>query len=124
MNTKHEEMSNLIDAAIEQAGHPRTYVIYSAWPGTFEDPVNNLNEVAAEGRVRFVQSHDEFWGGSDGRDYTSNEVLINPTWLTVARLANDMIMTTLDDHHVFLEGIEYVRTDPDGVDVYEFLMGS
>lgn len=86
--------------------------------------VDNLDEIAAEGKVVFVAEADEFWGGSQSHDYRS-QVLNNPTWLQVAVCANEMIHVTKDEHHAFLEGIRKCSKQPNAeVIEYEFLMGS
>lgn len=116
-------MEVVIDEAISAAGQDETLVMYSAYESDENDvPVNNLNEVAVEGRVVLVQSKDKYWGGPDSKQYQS-EVLENPTWLQVAVCANAMIAVTNDRHHVFLEGLTYCTTR-DGVKVYRFSMGS
>jgi hypothetical protein len=51
-------------------------------------------------------------------------VVEDPTWLDVAVLANDMIHTSGDFHHVFLEGINEIGHDADGTQIYQFAMGS
>jgi hypothetical protein len=83
-------------------------------------PVDNLEKVAVEGRCIFVQKHDPYYG--DGKDYVSAEML-NPTWLQVCALANEMILVTRDEHHVFFEGVTVLREE-NGVKVVDFDMGS
>ncbi|MBU6954017.1 MULTISPECIES: hypothetical protein [unclassified Hahella] len=96
-------------------------VIYSAYGEDAKGmPVNNLHEVAVEGQVIVVQPHDAFWG--EGTGYQSKP-LQNPTWLDLAKSANQMIHTTGDYHHVYLEDFEIVGTK-DGVSYIQLLMGS
>jgi hypothetical protein len=112
-----EKIENRIAAAIDG----EMLVSYSSYDEDDEDnPVDNLDEVAAKGKIVFVELHDDFWGV--GKDYRS-EVLKNPTWMQVALCANEMIKTTGDQHHVFLEGIQKIKEE-DGVSIYKFLMGS
>lgn len=59
---------------------------------------------------------------SPGTDYTS-PIVENPTWLQVAILANEMIKTTGDTHHIFLESIQLVKEE-NGIKQMEFWMGS
>jgi hypothetical protein len=80
-----------------------------------------INNIAVPGKVRFEARHERFWG--DGTDYFS-PVVIDPTWLDVALYANAMIHTTGDEHHVYLEGINVVGHDNDGVQIVNFSMGS
>ena len=111
-----DEMEVVIDEAISASGQDESLVIYSAYDSDENDvPINNLHEVAVEGRVILVQARDKYWGGHDSKQYQS-EVLENPTWLQVAVCANAMIAVTNDRHHVFLEGLRY-STTRDGVKV-------
>ena len=97
-------------------------VIYSAYSTTNEDlPTDNLDDVAVEGRVIFLMDHKPFFGG--GEDWQS-DVVENPTWLEVAVLADDMIRTTGDYHHVFLEDVEGVGQEKDGLKFARMVMGS
>lgn len=94
------------------------YVVYSAYKEDGSGKyINNLNEVAIEGKVRFLQYADEYWGEGRGGDFTCT--IKDPTWLELCIAADDMIQKTQDFHHVFLEGV-YQRKDG----TYEFIMGS
>ena len=64
----------------------------------------SLDKVAIKGAITFTKKADSFWGGSCSSDYDSGKV-VDPTWLEVAFMANDMIIETNDMHHIFLEGI-------------------
>ena len=81
---------------------------------------NPLDEVAVKGKVSFYCNGDFDWGDEeeDGENYVG-PVLTDPTWMDVARCADQMIKTTGDYHHSFLEGISKVK---DGKAT--FLMGS
>lgn len=104
-----------VGEAIED-GDRRVY--YSAYDSDDRGvPIDNLDQVAVEGRVKFVA--EPGWS-HEGRRYESQEVE-NPTWLQVAVLANDMILVVDDYHHRFLEG---VYADGKKPGVYHFLMGS
>jgi hypothetical protein len=93
INERREAIRARLNAIIPEPRH----VIYDAFPrGTDGLPVDNLDEVAASGRVRFF---DDLWD-----KYISEEVE-NTTWMTVAKLANERILTSGDKHHVFLDGI-------------------
>ena len=84
-------------------------VFYSAYKTVDGIPVDNLDEIAVKGEVRFVAKHDPFWGGDKGKDFISATVE-NPTWLEVVAIADKMIRVTCDYHHCFLEAVERVRT--------------
>ena len=59
---------------------------------------------------------------NDGETWES-EVLDNPTWLDVARVANQMLIA-LNDHHVYLEGIDIIERPKGKPVVAELVMGS
>lgn len=121
---KLDEMDAQITAAVKEKGKFKTVrVYYGAYPTTPKgSPKNNLSKTAVKGKCRFVQERDEFYGGKKSKNYTS-PVVENPTWLDLTVLANDMIATTKDSHHCFLEGLEKVKEE-NGVTYYEFVMGS
>lgn len=83
-------------------------------------PVDNLDKVAVEGRCIFTQLHDSFYG--EGKHYMSAEYL-NPTWLQVCLLAEEMIHITKDEHHIFFEGVTVLKEE-NGVKYVDFDMGS
>jgi len=89
------------------------------------EPVDNLDEIAATGKVVLVQKVDPSWealSGEKGKDYRS-EVLDNPTWLQVAVCANEMIKTVRDFSHIRLESLNQVGKEGE-VTIYSFVMGS
>lgn len=81
--------------------------------------IDNLDEVAIEGKVYFFEEHTTI---GEGQDYYS-PVVSNPTGLEVAVLANEMIKTTGDIHHIFLEGVNVIKEE-NGIQQVQFLMGS
>ncbi len=83
-------------------------------------PVDNLDKVAVAGRCRLVKTRDPLLG--PGRDYASDEV-VDPTWLRIFALANDMVGATGDLHHGFLEGVTVLKEE-NGIRIVEFEMGS
>jgi hypothetical protein len=115
-----------MDERIAEAIGEEPRVIYSAYKDYADDeedePIDNLDDVAVKGNVVLIGQADEFWGGKESKDYRS-PVLKNPTWLEVAIHANEMIKTTLDEHHVFLEGLSVFKKEGK-VTLYEFDMGS
>jgi len=115
-----EAMSSKVQKAL---GGVKRVVEYSAFKTDINKiPVDNLDEVAFRGKIRFVAKKEDYWSSEDSEDYIS-KVMTDPTWLEVAVLANEMILTVKDTHHVFLELFEVVREE-DGVTVAEFGMGS
>lgn len=114
-----DEYSNKIkamhDRIADKLGRPPV-VYYSAYRTKDCLPLDNLDEVAVEGDVKFVANYEPFWGS--GSPYES-PVVSSPTWLDVAVLCDDMIRTTGDYHHHFLEGI---TLNDDGT--AKFMMGS
>jgi hypothetical protein len=96
-------------------------VIYSAFALDGDGlPLDNLDDVAVAGRCIFMQKHNPFFG--KGKDFVSAE-FNSPTWLQLCAVANDMILVTGDQHHVFLEGVTVLREE-NGIKVVEFEMGS
>lgn len=118
-DAEHSYRLEAIAVRIAQSVRGEAFVRFSAYPLDDDElPVDNLDEIAFSGRCKFVQPAG-LW--SD-KAYESI-VQINPTWLDVARLANDMIQITGNDHHVYLEGIGRVSSESD-VTVLGFEMGS
>lgn len=91
-----------------------TEMIYSAGAG--------LNAVAVVGAVRVEADADEFFGGPDSKPYRSR-VMASPTWGDLMRCAKQQAKKTLDEHHVFVEGIEFLRKDGN-VTVIRLSLGS
>ena len=120
-----EEIDTILDKLFEGKKH---YVVYSASDyiddgSEFGKVANNLDEVAAEGKCIFSRERSDFWGGENSEDYVSKTV-VNPTWKDVCIMANKAIKKNNDYHHVFLEDIDFIETDSDGINIYEFQMGS
>lgn len=88
-----------------------------------------LSQVAVEGDVIF-------WQGSciEGRSEYLSDVIVDPTWLDIARLFAESIRHTGDEHHIFFEGIDLVTNTRgyhsgvaraiNGIDVWELCTGS
>ena len=131
-----DTIESKVEAACLAAGRKKR-VIYSAYDSDEEDnPIDNLDEVAVEGKVVLIGEKDDFYGGEESKSYVS-EVLENPTWLQVTVCANAMIRRTRDLHHVFLEGLDehpmvgsrkleekINELESQGIKVYAFSMGS
>jgi hypothetical protein len=76
------------------------------------------------GKVRVFMEGDEFWGGSQSRNYYG-KVLENPTWRQIAAEAGKAMKVTRDYHHSFLECLEVTdEVDEDGVRTVKLWMGS
>lgn len=119
MKTAEDKMDDKIAKAIKG----EVLVIYSAYETDENDePIDNLDEIAAIGKIILVCKRCEFYGGDGSKNYRS-DVLENPTWLQVAVCANEMIKVTRDEHHVFLEGL-YKKRTRNGITTYELAMGS
>jgi len=83
----------------------------------------DMNEVAIEGTCRIVMPHD-VWGSDGGEDYAS-PVVVNPTWIQLAVLADQGIRVCGDYHHIFFENVRCVGIELiTGVQTYKFIMGS
>ena len=120
--SKYKIISRSIDDTINaaiKAKNPeaKCHVIYSAYDSDENgDPINNLDDIAATGPVVF-ESNSYY-----GHDFSVR--LIDPTWLDVAVVANDMIIETQDFHHIYLEGIMVIRGDHQDVSYATINMGS
>ena len=99
-NAAMEPIDAAIDAGIKAKGQKR-FMIYSVY-SNYDNPENNLKEIAVEGLVRFIHEGTETFGNGSG---WKSEILENPTWLDVAVLSNEMMLITSDYHHCFLEGV-------------------
>ena len=59
----------------------------------------------------------------DGERYES-EVLSDPTWLQLAVVANQLMVTLGYEDHVYLEGFEVIRRPKGKPRIGEFVLGS
>jgi hypothetical protein len=84
---------------------------------------DNLDEVAAKGKVVLIRKRSDYFGGDQAQDYRS-EVLKNPTWLQVAVCANASVPVTRDFHHLYLNDTLYRRGREGKVAVYEISLDS
>ncbi len=120
-NPEFDKRCDAIQAKVAAAISGEQFVTYSAFRTTKGGlPIDNLDKIAVRGKVVFVARNDPFWG--EGANYES-DVVSSPTWLDVVILANDMIATTGDRQHSFLEGLEIVLRR-DNVKYLNFVMGS
>jgi len=103
-------------------------VLFSAW----NDDENNLNDIAITGRVQLTAKKEKIFGDKprDQRKNYISDVLENPTWLDLTLCANDMINTTGDNHHIFLESVYpdesgiFSLDEKSFITLYKFSMGS
>ena len=103
--TDEEAYDARMDAIRERVekAFPDGLVEFSAFPEDNEGlPVDVLDEIAVEGPVIFIATHDPFFGA--GKDFRSS-MLNSPKWLDVIAVANAAVQCTGDEHHVYLEGI-------------------
>jgi len=122
-NIINKQMDEAVEAACKADGR-RCYIDYSAYSSDDNDnPINNLNDIAAHGNVILFRDKDECWGGEKSRGYQS-PVLTNPTWLTCAIHANRSVIATKDRHHVFFEDVSATGREVNGALMYEIEMGS
>jgi hypothetical protein len=81
-------------------------------------------KIAFKGKCRAVVRANEFFGGTDSRDYIS-DVLENPTWGELFECAKASQALTLDIHHVFFENAHQQETvDMDGNALLSLSLGS
>ena len=113
------------DAAIQQrvhaalSAHGPVRVVHAAYDEDAEGmPIDNLDEIAHRGALRIVETD-----GRDGERFES-EILTNPTWLDLLRVANAMIDALGYEDHVYLEGFEVTKRPRGKAAVAELLMGS
>ncbi|UXI66375.1 hypothetical protein [Tahibacter amnicola] len=110
-----------IQARVEKAIRGECLVRYAAYTESDTgEPIDNLDEIAWRGTCRFVSPPDTVHGL--GSAYRSPPVT-DPTWLDVARMANQMLKKTQDEDHCFLEGVTLLEHDGD-VAILGFTMGS
>ena len=81
---------------------------------------DNLDEVPIKGKIKFISKYA--WV-QDGHENYESEVVESPTWLEICRFTEEMIKTTGDKHHIFLESVYVDRMEGD-IQVVELSMGS
>jgi len=124
-----DQVSNHIKANRTLTDNYNDYVTFSAWN---DEENNNLHDVAITGRVQMIEEIERFFGNIEPtkrKNYIS-DVLENPTWLDLVLCANDMINTTGDNHHIFLESVypdesgKFSLDEKSFVKLYKFSMGA
>jgi len=88
------------------------------------DTGHGMTKIAFKGKCRAVVRANEFFGGTDSKDYIS-DVLENPTWGELFECAKASQALTLDIHHVFFENAHQRETvDMDGNALLSLSLGS
>lgn len=101
-----ESVSNKLEEPI--------YVINSAC-----DLLKEAGKIVIHGKMQIVSNINP-----DSYPNYVSPVVKNPTWWDVLYYANEMIKTTGDYNHVFLEDINHIETNENGVKICELQMGS
>ena len=108
------EMLDYFNLILKNNIKGKVFVNYSAYNIDKNGvPINNLYDIAVNGRVRFYRKDNI-------NEYYSNYI-INPTWLDICKIANESIIKLNDKDHIYLENI--IKTNFFSND-YEIYMGS
>jgi hypothetical protein len=83
---------------------------------------SGMAAIAVVGLTRVEADADEFFGGKESRPYRS-KVMASPTWGDLMKCAEAQARKTRDEHHVFVEGVEFLRRDG-SVTVIRLALGS
>jgi len=81
-------------------------IIYRVGISNDNTIVDNLDEVVVKGKVRFASSRRVFFERKEEKDYRSR-IVVNPTWLDVSVMANEMVQYTGSKYRYF-DGVELV----------------
>lgn len=100
-NDIQEQISKVINKYKQEC-----IIIYRVGMSNDGTIVNNLDQVAVEGKVRFASSRRAFLESKKQKDYRS-KIVVNPTWLDVAVMANEMVAYTASKYRCF-DDIEFV----------------
>ena len=101
----NDEIFDKIYLAIEKNGKHKKYRVSYAME-------NDLDDIALKGKVKII--FDEFY---------SSEILVNPSYLDLVVVANDMINVCDFHDHIYLENIIFVEKNDD-VNIYTMSFGS
>jgi hypothetical protein len=121
-----KKIQDKIENACKAKGHEKIDVRYAACEfDEWDIPIDNLNDIPLEGKVKFNDQGDffDFRGDESIYEAFESEVIDSPTWLDIAVVANAMIQKTNDRHHKYLEMITDIH-DEDGVMIATLNMGS
>jgi hypothetical protein len=121
-----DPMHKKVEDAVKANGE-EFQVYYSAYKSTEEGiPIDNLDAIPMQGKIIIVDEGSTFYGS--GEAYRS-KTLDSPTWLELCVVANEMILSTKDLHHVYLEGVMATKQvltlqDMTEIKVCNLIMGS
>lgn len=64
----YNEIQSRVETAIKVDGQKKCRVYYSAFPADESgNPIDDLNDIAAQGKVILFSCKDEFWGGEESQ---------------------------------------------------------
>jgi len=109
------------EARLKERINGEVHVFYSAYKTKNEVPVDNLDEVAIQGKVFAICLSPDCvhptW-------VEVSKLMENPTWLDLAVVSNDFIRLSGDYHHRFFEGFKLSGKAYGDIKIVEFFMGS
>jgi hypothetical protein len=112
---KIDALQTQVDLAIED----ECLVFYSAFEyDKNKIPTDNLYDIALHGKVKIIQPQNYFV-----KQAFESPVLTNPTWLALAKQANEQIKITEDHTHRYFETFKIID-EADGVKTIQLFMGS
>jgi hypothetical protein len=118
---EHDAIADKIDEKVRNAIGKKCHLSYSAYEYDKNDnPIDNLDKIVAKGKCVFIRTLSDY-------PYIS-EVIENPTWMDVCKIANDSILY-IDKNgridHVFLESATEVGAlDYGRIKILEMFFGS
>lgn len=120
-----QEKRNRFRAEIDHREAAEDTDLFEVGPGIYSmgdlsGPISQLDETAHNGLARVVI--DDGWG--DEEPVYSTSAILNPTKWDMFRMFCEALAKSSDKHHVFLEALDYHRTDENGVAIYKALTGS
>lgn len=120
VNNVYNEMREQVRQAVQAEGFHNAHAVYSAYTENANGIlVNNLNETAVKGKVKFTVPAYAVETGERPR----TALFEDPTWLDATVALEQLIRMTGDYHHVFLEDIK-VEKEENGVKICNIMTGS
>lgn len=118
---KYRIIQDKVINGIKSIGSKEIIVVYKAYEeDTQQMPIDNLEQIAVQGKVRFASSANVYGRKITGLDYLS-KIFVNPTWLQAAFLANQMLEKNGERRRICLENILVCRRE-NGIKKAVFLM--
>jgi hypothetical protein len=111
-----DQIDSRVLEAVEASGESQS-VVYSAYEeDEWGNPINNLDEIPVEGKIKFVDKEKTF----------ESEVLDSPTWLEITVVANKMVNKTSDyqNRHFYDFDVFKVERNDGKIMTATLLMGS